>query len=108
MSDVFGSPPSDEVSGAPVGRRIGKETPARSLGAYSGRRELAHRSDNGVEVTLFWRPAADELRVCVSDERRGTYFEIRPEHYLALDVYYHPYAYLDFADVHQEEDRPAA
>jgi hypothetical protein len=28
----------------------------------------------------------------------GAYFEIRPERYLALDAYYHPYAYVDFSD----------
>ena len=42
------------------------------------RRELAHRSNGGVDVTLFWHAHTDELLVCVSDERRGTYFEIHP------------------------------
>ena len=59
------------------------------------RRELAHRSNDGGGVTLFWHAHTDELLVCVSDERRGTYFEIHPERDLALDVFYHPYAYCD-------------
>jgi hypothetical protein len=57
------------------------------------RRELAHRSNGGVDVTLFWHSQTDELLVCVSDERRGAYFEINPERDLALDVFYDPYAY---------------
>ncbi len=59
----------------------------------SERRELAHRSGAGVDVTLYWQPILDELLVCVRDERHGTHFEIRPSRNLALDVYYHPYAY---------------
>ena len=57
------------------------------------RRELAHRSGAGVDVTLYWHPTLDELIVCVCDKRDGAHFEIRPARYLALDVYYHPYAY---------------
>ena len=34
-------------------------------------RELAHRANDGLEVTLFWHPATDELTACVCDERRG-------------------------------------
>ena len=54
---------------------------------------MAHRSSCGVDVTLFWDAHTDELVVCVSDERRGTYFEIHPKRELALDVFNHPYAY---------------
>ncbi len=53
-------------------------------------RELAHRSNNGVNVTLSWHAETDELLVCVYDERRDVYFEIHPEREFALDVYYHP------------------
>ena len=58
------------------------------------RRELAHRSGAGVDVTLYWHPVLDELVVCVCDKRHGANFEIRPARYLALDVYRHPYAYV--------------
>ena len=57
-----------------------------------GFRELAHRSNNGVDVTLSWHAGTGELLVCVYDERRDEYFEIHPEREFALDVYYHPYA----------------
>lgn len=58
-------------------------------------RELAHRSGDGVDVTLVWvrRDGADETIVLVRDDREGTYFEIPTEAELALDVYYHPFAY---------------
>jgi len=71
-------------------------------------RELAHRSGAGVDVTLYWNPALDELIVCVCDERHGAHFEIHPARYLALDVYYHPYAYADLEDVYEKENRRAA
>ena len=63
-------------------------------------RELAHRANDGLEVTLFWHSSTGELTVCVCDERRGSYFEIRPEPHQALDVFYHPYVYAS--------DRPRA
>ena len=71
---------------------------ARSLDSSAGafepeRRELARRSSAGVDVTLYWQPILDELLVCVRDDRHGAHFEIRPPRNLALDVYYHPYAY---------------
>ena len=80
-----------------------------SGGAFeSERRELARRSSAGVDVTLYWHPTLDELIVCVCDERQGDYFEIRPQRYLALDVYQHPYAYADIADGYGKEERRAA
>jgi hypothetical protein len=84
---------------------------ARSPGTSnpkSERRELARRSSADVDVTLYWHPTLDELTVRVCDERRGANFEIRPQRYLALDVYYHPYAYADLADEYEEETRRAA
>ena len=74
-------------------------------------RELAHRSGDGLEVTLLWRPAngqsPDSIVVCVCDARNEAYFEITPEPYLALDVYYHPFAYRDFSNADDEASRLA-
>jgi hypothetical protein len=58
-------------------------------------RELAHRSNDGVDVTLFWCERTNELTVCVSDERTGAYFELDADAEKALDVFYHPYFYVD-------------
>jgi hypothetical protein len=79
-----------------------------SNNAESELRELARRSGAGVDVTLYWHPTLDELIVCVCDKRHGAHFEIRPAPYLALDVYYHPYAYADLEDVYEKENRRAA
>lgn len=75
--------------------------------------ELAHRSSGGMDVTLFWAPARGEDRedkvvVCVRDRRDGAYFEILAEPYLALDVFYHPFAYRDRSTVVYHDSRLAA
>ena len=74
------------------------------------RTELAHRSNAGVDVTLVWvrGDGAEETLVCVRDHREGSYFEIPTEAYLALDVYYHPFAYRDFNTVDSGDSRLAA
>ena len=74
------------------------------------RTELAHRSSAGIDVTLLWvrRGDVDEALVCVCDLRDGSYFEIWPEPYLALDVYYRPFAYRDFGTLDYEDSRLAA
>jgi hypothetical protein len=92
------------LAGASDSRR---ERQARD-NAESERRELARRSGAGVDVTLYWHPTLDELLVCVNDKRHGAHFEIRPARNLALDVYYHPYAYADLEDVYEKENRHAA
>jgi hypothetical protein len=74
------------------------------------RTELAHRSSDGMDVTLVWVQGDDEDKavVCVCDRREGVYFEIPTEPHLALDVYYHPFAYRDFSTVDYEDSRLAA
>jgi hypothetical protein len=61
--------------------------------------KLADRSSAGIHVSLFLveGDADDKAVVCVRDTREGKYFEIPTERYLALDVYYHPFAYRDFS-----------
>jgi hypothetical protein len=63
------------------------------------RTELAQRRNDDVEVTLTWVNGGgeDAIIVSVRDINTGTYFEIPAERYLALDVYYHPFAYRDFS-----------
>lgn len=73
-------------------------------------RELGHRSSHVLDVTLVWvqRDRKDAAVVCVRDARSGAYFEIPTEPYLALEVYYHPFAYRDFSSVDFEDDLLAA
>jgi hypothetical protein len=77
------------------------------------RTELAYRSSGGIDVTLFWSPARgsdheDEVVVHVRDRRDWASFEILAEPHLALDVYYHPYAYRDVGAVDHRDTRLAA
>jgi hypothetical protein len=75
-------------------------------------KELAHRSSDGLEVTLYWCPpngqTNDSIVVCVSDSRFGAYFEIPTEPQLALHVYDHPFAYREFSTIDYEDNRLAA
>jgi hypothetical protein len=74
--------------------------------------ELAHRSSDGVDVTLVWahgeRDGDEEVVVCVWDAREAAYFEIPCAPNLALEVYYHPFAYRDFSSVDYRDRRLAA
>ena len=78
--------------------------------ATATRTELAQRSVSGFDVTLVWVRGDDEdaAVICVCDLRACEYFEIPAEPYLALDVYYHPFAYRDFSTVHYRDERLAA
>jgi hypothetical protein len=57
------------------------------------RRELAHRSSDGIEVTLLWCACHDTVAVQVSDPGRDNPFEVVVPREHALDAFYHPYAY---------------
>ena len=70
-------------------------------------RELAHRSNGGIDVTLFWHSDTEELTVCVCDQQRGAYFEFEPEAAHALDAFYHPYSYAANSSLHYEDRRLA-
>ena len=59
------------------------------------RRELAHRSNDGVQVHLLWSPSDDSLVVTVEDEAAEP-FELTVGAHEALDAFNHPYAYAAF------------
>jgi hypothetical protein len=60
----------------------------------TGLRELAHRSADGIDVTLLWTSATDTLSVVVRDCRTNDAFELALDSTDdALDVFHHPYAY---------------
>jgi hypothetical protein len=56
-------------------------------------RELAHRTSDGLEVSLLWRPRENHVTVRVLDSRTGDSFELAAGDDSPLDVFYHPYAY---------------
>jgi hypothetical protein len=69
-------------------------------------RELTHRVNDGVEVILFWQTLSDELKITVSDERSGAYFELGATPDEALDVFNHPYAHAAFRGLTAETSPP--
>jgi hypothetical protein len=72
------------------------------------RRELAHRSSSGIEVTLFWGPARNEVVVEVVDHGTGHFFEIAVPSERALDAFHHPYVYASHQGVDYEALLPQA
>lgn len=62
-------------------------------------RELAHRTNNGIEVTLLWSRSGDRLFVTVRDARSGDWFELPADASNALQVFEHPYAEAAFLGI---------
>ena len=56
-------------------------------------RELAHRSSNGVDVTMLWDPATDQVHIAVVDFQVGDAFDVTVGDANPMDVYNHPYFY---------------
>jgi hypothetical protein len=62
--------------------------------AFSERRELAHRTSDGIEVTLLWSKPSDRVTIAVLDTRSSDEtFEFEVDGSAALDAFNHPYAY---------------
>jgi hypothetical protein len=55
--------------------------------------ELDRRNGNGIDVTLVWAPATNQVFIGVIDKRTGTEFAIEVDPANALDAFYHPFAY---------------
>jgi hypothetical protein len=60
---------------------------------FNERRELAHRTSDGIEVTLFWIKPSDRVTIAVLDTRSGESLEFDVAGGAALDAFNHPYAY---------------
>jgi hypothetical protein len=58
------------------------------------RKELAHRSADGLEVTLLWDPLNDRLTVRVEDARTGDVYQVPVGNAKPLEVFEHPFGYL--------------
>ena len=61
--------------------------------AFSERRELAHRSSDGIEVTMFWSKPSERVTIAVVDTRSEEALEFDVDGSAALDAFNHPYAY---------------
>jgi hypothetical protein len=56
-------------------------------------RELAHRTVNGIEVTLLWTKSTNTVTIAVVDAHSGEELEFEVDGSRALDAFNHPYAY---------------
>jgi hypothetical protein len=61
--------------------------------AFSDRRELAHRTSDGIEVSLFWSTPSTQVTIAVLDTRSNEALEFEIDGSAALDAFNHPYAY---------------
>jgi hypothetical protein len=59
----------------------------------SDRRELAHRINGGIEVTLFWTKSTNWITLEVLDRHSGERLEFDVHRDVALDAFKHPYLY---------------
>jgi predicted lipase len=57
------------------------------------RRELAQRTNDGIDVTLFWSKASNRVTISVLHTRSATALEFDVDGADALDAFNHPYAY---------------
>jgi len=55
--------------------------------------ELAHRTNDGIDVYLFWNQPSGRVTVSVFDTKANSGFEVEVDGPRALDAFNHPYAY---------------
>jgi hypothetical protein len=60
---------------------------------FTDRRELAHRTSDGIEVALLWTKPSDRVTIAVLDTRSDDKLEFDVDGSAALDAFNHPYAY---------------
>jgi hypothetical protein len=64
------------------------------------RRELAHRTNDGFDVTLFWTEASNRITISVFHAHTATALEFEVDGADALDAFNHPYAYAATGGAH--------
>jgi hypothetical protein len=70
-----------------------EEEAEMTVTACTERRELAHRTSDGIEVTLLWSKATDRVTVAVFDSHTDEGLEFDVDGSAAHDAFMHPYAY---------------
>ena len=76
--------------------------------AATERRELAHRSTDGIDVTLLWTQSSNVVTIAVIDSHSGEELEFEVDGRYALDAFNHPYAYAATGRVHSPQVAPLA
>jgi hypothetical protein len=62
-------------------------------------RELDHRSGDGIDVRLLWRPNTGRVSIEVRDEFTDESFQLELDPADALDAFHHPYAYVGYGQL---------
>jgi hypothetical protein len=75
--------------------------------AAAAAREICHRSNDGIEVTLWWLPGADRLQVAVVDTKLNRCFQLPVDADRAMRVFNHPYLYAEAAAIRTPYGTPA-
>ena len=91
-------PPARAVRDGQAGRE-------RNPMSHTAHRELAYRSQNGLEVTLLRDPGSNEVSVEVIDQLEDSGFRLPIAGHLALDAFHHPYAYAQSHADHATDSR---
>jgi hypothetical protein len=68
-------------------------------------RELAHRSQDGLQVTLLWNTRSNEVSIGLVDEGTQSSFAFLVDAACALDAFYHPFVYAPVLSA-EPEHRP--
>jgi len=76
--------------------------------AATERRELAHRTGNGIDVTLLWTKSTNRVTIAVADTHSGEELEFEVDRSRALDAFNHPYAYAAAVRVRIPQATPLA
>ena len=63
--------------------------------AATERRELAHRTGNGIKVTLLWTKSTNTVTIAVVDAHSSEELEFEVDSSRALEAFKHPYAYAE-------------
>jgi hypothetical protein len=71
------------------------------------RRELDHRSTDGIEVSLFWSTLGNRVTIELVDTRIDECLEFEVAGEKALDAFRHPYAYAPAQALDLVETRAA-
>jgi hypothetical protein len=71
------------------------------------RSELAHRSTDGIEVSLFWTKPSNRVTIELVDNRIEERLEFEVANDNALDAFHHPYAYAPAQALDLVETRTA-
>lgn len=67
--------------------------------SIQARRELAHRRAGDLDVWLMWSPADDAVSVEIHDRALHTWFTVDVDGRPALEVFNHPFAYAQPAEL---------